>query len=302
MERRSFLSAAATTAAAATASLASAAQAGGGRLPVEKGLVIGMMGRHGSYHYRFQMARDAGFECVEANTVSDPKVVEEIAKAAQVTGLRIHGVMNQAHWRYPLSSADPEEVRISMEGMRTSLRNAKDWGADTVLLVPAVVNPEVTYEQAMERSKRHISELISMATELKIVIALENVWNKFLLSPIEFSQYVASFKSPYIKAYFDVGNVQLYGYPEHWLRSLDKQIAKIHFKDFRFRNREATFVNLLDGDLNWPGIYDAMAAIGYKGPVSLEIAGGDLAYLTDVNNRFEAIIKGATVLRDGKKS
>jgi L-ribulose-5-phosphate 3-epimerase len=299
MERRSFLGAAAGMAAAGNLGLA--AQQQPGRLPVEKGVVIGMLGRQGSYVYRFQMARDAGFECVEANTTSDPKEVEAIAKAAQVTGLRIHGVMNQAHWRYPLSSASAEEVRLSMEGMRTSLRNAKEWGADTVLLVPAVVNPGVTYEEAMERSKRQVSELLPMATDLKIVIAIENVWNKFLLSPIEFCQYVDSFKSPYLKAYFDVGNVQLYGFPEQWLRSLDKRIAKLHFKDFRFRNREATFVNLLDGDLNWPAIYDSIAAIGYKGPVTLEIAGGDLSYLTDVNNRFEAIIKGATVLRGSRR-
>ncbi len=301
MERRTFLSAAAAAASVAGASMSAAAQSGG-KLPVEKGLVIGMMGRHGSYHYRFQMARDAGFECVEPNTVTDPKEAEAIAKAAQVTGLRIHGVMNSAHWRYPLSSADPAEVKLSMEGMRTSMRNAKEWGADTVLLVPAVVNPGVTYEQAMERSKRQISELVNEATKDKITIALENVWNKFLLSPIEFCEYVDSFKSPYVKAYFDVGNVQLYGYPEQWLRSLDKRIAKIHFKDFRFRNREAQFVNLLDGDLNWPAIYDSIGAIGYKGPITLEIAGGDLQYLTDVNKRFEAIIKGATSLRGAKNT
>jgi L-ribulose-5-phosphate 3-epimerase len=297
MERRAFLSAAA--AATAMTSLSAAAQATG-RLPVEKGLVIGMLGRQGSYKYRFQMAREAGFECVETNTVSNPKEVEEIAKAAQDTGLRIHGVMNSAHWQYPLSSSNPEDVKRSMEGMRTSLQNAKTFGADTVLLVPAVVNPEVTYEQAMERSKKQISELLNLATQLKVIIAVENVWNKFLLSPIEFADYVDSFKSPYLKAYFDVGNVQLYGYPEHWLRSLGNRIVKIHFKDFRFRNRNAEFVNLLDGDLNWPAIYDSIAAIGYKGPVSLEIAGGDLTYLSDVNRRFEAIIKGATVLRGSR--
>ncbi|MCW5963645.1 MAG: sugar phosphate isomerase/epimerase [Bryobacterales bacterium] len=301
MERRTFLSAAAAAATAAGTAMSASAQTTG-RLPVEKGLVIGMMGRQGSYHYRFQMARDAGFECVEPNTVSDPKEAEAIAKAAQVTGLRIHGVMNSAHWRYPLSSADPEEVKLSMEGMRTSMRNAKEWGADSVLLVPAVVNPGVTYEQAMERSKRQVSELLNTAAQMKLTIAVENVWNKFLLSPIEFCQYVDSFKSPNLKAYFDVGNVHMYGYPEQWLRSLDKRVAKIHFKDFRFRNREATFVNLLDGDLNWPAIYDSIAAIGYKGPVTLEIAGGDLRYLADVNNRFEAIIKGATSIRGAKRT
>ena len=294
MNRRTFLSgAAATSAFAGLATQASAAT----RLPIEKGLVIGMLGRQGSYKFRFQMAREAGFECVEAYTTEDPKTVDELAKAAQDTGLRIHSVMNQAHWRYPLSAGDPETVKISMEGMRTSLRNARAWGAQTVLLVPAVVNEETTYEQAMERSKRQVSELLPLAEELKVIIAVENVWNKFLLSPIEFADYVDSFKSPYLQAYYDVGNIQLYGYPEHWVRSLGKRIVRVHFKDFRFRNREAQFVNLLDGDLNWPAIYDSLVAIGYKGPISLEIAGGDLTYLTDVSNRFEAIIKGATKIR-----
>ncbi len=293
MDRRSFL---ATTAAAGALTGLAAAQTSG-RLPVEKGLVYGMLGRQGSYKLRFQMAKDAGFECVELYTTEDPREVEALAKASQDTGLRIHGVMNQAHWAYPLSSSDPAVVKKSMDGMKTSLQNAKTWGADTVLLVPAVVNPETTYEQAMERSKRQVSELLPLAEQLKVIIAIEEVWNKFLLSPIEFVDYVDSFKSPYLKAYFDVGNVQLYGYPEHWIRSLGKRTVKVHFKDFRFRNRQAEFVNLLDGDLNWPAIYDSLAAVGYKGPISLEIAGGDLEYLTDVNKRFEAIIKGATVLR-----
>ena len=293
MDRRSFL---ATTAAASALTGFAAAQTSG-RLPVEKGLVYGMLGRQGSYKYRFQMAKEAGFECVETYTTEDQKQVEEMAKAAQDTGLRIHGVMNQAHWAYPLSSSDPEVVKKSMDGMRTSLRNAKTWGADTVLLVPAVVNPETTYEQAMERSKRQISELLPLAEQLKVIIAIEEVWNKFLLSPIEFVEYVDSFKSPYLQAYFDVGNVQFYGYPEHWIRSLGKRIVKVHFKDFRYRRGQTQFVNLLDGDLNWPAIYDSLVAIGYKGPISLEISGGDLTYLTDVDKRFEAILKGATVLR-----
>ena len=145
MDRRSFL---ATTAAAGALTGFASAQTSG-RLPVEKGLVYGMLGRQGSYKLRFQMAKDAGFECVELYTTEDPKEVEALAKASQDTGLRIHGVMNQAHWAYPLSSSDPAVVKKSMDGMKTSLQNAKTWGADTVLLVPAVVNPETTYEQAI---------------------------------------------------------------------------------------------------------------------------------------------------------
>jgi hexulose-6-phosphate isomerase len=119
--------------------------------------------------------------------------------------------MSMAHWEYPLSSSDPAVVEKSLDGMRTSLRNAKLWGAEAVLLVPAVVNPQTTYREAWTRSQKQIRKLIPLAEELKVIIAVEEVWNKFLLSPIEFPRYVDEFQSPWVKAYFDVGNVVLYG-------------------------------------------------------------------------------------------
>ena len=112
------------------------------------------------------------------------------------TGLRIHSVMNQAHWTSPLSSPDPAVVEKSLEGMRTSLANAKLWGADTVLLVPAVVTAEVSYAQAWERSQRQIRKLIPIAQDSKVIIGIEEVWNKFLLSPLEFARYIDRFESP----------------------------------------------------------------------------------------------------------
>lgn len=97
--------------------------------------------------------------------------------------------------------------------METSLRNAQELGASTVLLVPAVVTPETSYRDAYERSRIHINELLPLAKELNVIIAIENVWNKFLLSPLEFARYVDDFKSPFLRAYFDVGNIVLYGCP-----------------------------------------------------------------------------------------
>src|SRR6266508_1104834 len=152
--------------------------------------------------------------------------------------------MNQAHWKYPLSSSDPAVVAESMKGMETSLRNAKLWGADTVLLVPAVVNPQTGYKDAWTRSVAQINKLIPLAEQLKVVIAVEEVWNKFLLSPLEFVNYVDQFKSPWVKAYFDVGNIVINGYPQDWIRTLGKRIVKLHIKDFRFKNMRAEFVNL----------------------------------------------------------
>ena len=241
---------------------------------------------------RFQVAKDAGFEAIECNTEPDQSKAEEMLAASKKTSLPIHSVMNSEHWRSPLSSSDPAVVEKSMEGMRTSLRNAKLWGADTVLLVPAVVNPETPYGAAWERSQANIKKLIPLAKELNVIIGIEEVWNKFLLSPLEMAKYVDEFHSPYIRAYFDVGNIEIWGYPQDWIRTLGKRIVKVHIKDFSFKNRRAEFTNLLEGEIDWKAVHAAFAEIGYKGTATVELNGGDANYLKDVNTRFEKILAG----------
>src|SRR5205823_3492680 len=160
-------------------------------------------------------AREAGFEAVEMQTVTKDDEAAEIQEASKKTGLRIHSVMNMDHWRLPISSSDAQVVSGSVKGMETSLKNAALWGADTVLLVPAVVDATTSYRDAWSRSQRVIRErLLPMARDLKVIIAVEEVWNKFLLSPIEFTKYVDEFESPWLKAYFDVGNVVFYAFPQ----------------------------------------------------------------------------------------
>jgi L-ribulose-5-phosphate 3-epimerase len=268
------------------------------RLPIKKAVLFGMLPDSLSVEERFQLAHDAGFEEVECGTTPDRAKAEELLAGAKKAGIRIHSVMNSDHWRYPLSSADPSVVAKCVAGMETSLQNAKLWGSDTVLLVPAVVNPEVSYRDAWERSQQQIRKLIPLAAELKVVIAVEEVWNKFLLSPLEFARYVDDFNSPWVKAYFDVGNVVLYGYPQDWIRTLGKRIVKLHIKDFSFREdrttnkRVADFVNLRDGDINWKEIYRALAEIGYQGSATVELEGGGKEYLADVSRRFDLILSG----------
>src|SRR5216684_6515132 len=109
-------------------------------LPIKKGLVFDMLSAKLSYAERMKMARDVGFEVVQAPTTPDEHAAEEIKKAADGANIRIDSVMNMDHWQYPLSSGDPTVVEKSLTGMRTSLHNAKLWGSDAVLLVPAVVN------------------------------------------------------------------------------------------------------------------------------------------------------------------
>ncbi len=259
---------------------------------IKKAVLISMLPKQLSYAERFKLAREVGFEAVEAQTVSNEREAQEIKKAADDAKVRIHSVMNMAHWDYPLSSSDPAVVEKSLDGMRTSLRNAKLWGAETVLLVPAVVNPQTSYREAWARSQKQIRKLLPLAEELKVVIALEEVWNKFLLSPLEFPKYVDEFESPWVKAYFDVGNVVLYGYPQDWIRSLGKRIAKVHLKDFKRLEDGYRWVNLGEGDIDWPAVRKAFADISYTGYATTELEGGDEAYLRDVGQRVDRLVLG----------
>jgi len=203
--------------------------------------------------------------------------------------------MNMDHWRFPLSSGDPEVVNRSVAGMETSLRNAALWGADTVLLVPAVVDATTSYGDAWTRSQRVIRErLLPLARELKVIVAVEEVWNKFLLSPLEFGRYVDELDSPWLKAYFDVGNVVFYGYPQDWIRSLGTRIAKVHLKDFHLDRTKGTFAwnNIGEGDIDWLAVRRAFDEVGYRGYFTTEVEGGDAAYLKDLAGRVDRFLAG----------
>ena len=263
-------------------------------LPIKKGVLVDMLPENVAYTDRFKMARDVGFEVMQANTEPDERKAEEIKKAADAAGIRIDSVMNMDHWKYPLSSSDATVVEKSLAGMRTSLHNAKLWGADAVLLVPAVVNSQTSYRDAWTRSQREIRKLVPLAAELKVVIALEEVWNKFLLSPMEMATYIDEFRSPWVKAWFDVGNVVLYGYPQDWIRTLGKRIVKVHLKDFKRTEDGYSWVNLGDGDVDWPAVRQAFAEVGYAGSAVTELEKGDEAYLRDLSRRVDRLVLGRT--------
>jgi len=259
---------------------------------IKKGLVFDMVSDKLSYADRFKLVRDSGFEIVQALTEPDERKAEEMKQAADAANIRIDSVMNVDHWEYPLSSSDPAVVEKSLNGMRTSLRNARLWGSDVVLLVPAVVNPQTSYRDAWTRSQAQVRKLIPLAAELKVVIGIEEVWNKFLLSPLEMVQYIGEFRSPWVQAWFDVGNVVLYGYPQDWIHTLGKRIVKVHLKDFKRKEGGYDWVNLGDGDVDWAAVRQAFADIGYAGSVIAELEGGDGAYLRDVSGRIDRLLLG----------
>jgi len=259
-----------------------------GRL--KKGVLITMLPKVMSYLDRFKLAVDVGFEGIEAQTVADPKEADQIKEASEKAKIRIHSVMNMGHWEWPFSSPNPDDVKKGAERMEISLRNAKLWGADTVLLVPAVVRPDTTIPQAWQRSQPHIRKLLPLAEELDVVIGVEPVWNKFLLTPYDTATYVDEFKSPRLKAYFDVGNVVMYGFPQEWIRTLGERIVKFHLKDFKYETRQ--WVPLREGSIDWKEVRKAIGEIGFSGYLTVELPGGDEGYLREVSRRVDMILAG----------
>lgn len=262
---------------------------------VKRAVLVSMLPKELSWQDRFALAKAVGFDGIEMQTVTNQADAEAIAKASQATGLVIHSVMNSDHWQYPLSSADPDVVKKSVAGMKTSLTNAALWKAGVVLLVPAVVNPTTTYAEAWSRSVKVIrDQLIPIAEGFKVQIGVEEVWNKFLLSPLEFQRYVDEFRSPVVKAYFDVGNVVFYGYPQDWIRALGHRIVRLHLKDFKVDRDKGTFEwpNIGDGDIDWVEVRKALADAPNLTWATTEISGGDRAYLADVVGRVDRFLAG----------
>jgi L-ribulose-5-phosphate 3-epimerase len=181
--------------------------------------------------------------------------------------------------------------------LKKAIRECKDLGGTSVLLVPAVVNKGVSYDDAYKRSQEEIRKAIPVAEETGVKIAIENVWNSFLLSPMEAARYVDEFNSPMVGWHFDIGNIINYGWPEQWIRILGKRIIKLHIKEYSLKKRDAQGpragfgVELLEGDNDWPAIMKALDDVGYAGGwATAEVGGGDLAKMKDVSARLDRIL------------
>ncbi|HXK58769.1 MAG TPA: sugar phosphate isomerase/epimerase family protein [Acidobacteriota bacterium] len=261
---------------------------------MRKAACIGVFPRDIPVLEKFRMAKRAGFEGIEPNTLYTQAEVDEYRKAAESTGIKIHSIMNSDHWRYPLTDNDPEVVKKCVEGIRTSLQNAHALGADAVLLVPGIVTPDVRYAQVYERSQQQIKELLGFAQDLGVVIAIENVSNRFLLSPLEFARYVEEFKSPWVKAYFDIGNLGSSGYPQDWIRTVGPQLLKVHIKRFEPGVDHPKFdpKDRRTQGIDWAAVRQALADVNYQGWITAEVRSGDEAYVTEVSRRMDRFLAG----------
>lgn len=294
LTRREFVAAAAIGAASLQTVSALAVNAQKQPRNIKKSLKIGMAGIGSSLAEKFQILKSIGFDGIELNSPNNLDR-QEILDAKNSTNLAIPGVVDSAHWSKPLSHPDPNVRGEGRRALETALHDAKAYGSSTVLLVPAVVNKAVSYEAAYKRSQEEIRKVLPLAEELKVKIAIENVWNSFLLSPLEAARYIDEFESDHIGWYFDVGNIINYGWPEHWIEILNKRILKLDIKEFsrKKRNDEGLWkgfnVKLLEGDCDWPAVMKALDNIGYSGWASAEVSGGGETRLRDIAQRMDKI-------------
>lgn len=228
-----------------------------------------------------RIAKDAGFEGIELamdgagdlTPHTTPAQLAQLKSAAEEIGIQLPSVASGLYWEHSFTSDDADERKRAHDTAVAQLHCAKALGADTILVIPGSVSvefvpdrPTVPYDVAYERALEEMRALAPIAEELKVNIGIENVWNRFLLSPLEMRDFIDRIGSEYVGSYFDVGNVVFAGHPEHWIRILGKRIKKVHFKDYR-RNPGGLncFVDLLSGDVNWPEVRKAFADIGYDG-------------------------------------
>ncbi len=294
MDRRQFLrTAAAAAVSAGVAGVTAAQRTEAEEMQAEgrfrKAIVLGMVQGEMSLSDRFKLARDCGFDGIEVPPPMTPEAIADVQKAVRESGIPAHSVIFGG-WGKPLSHPDPDVRRQGLEDVKTALKGAREIGADGLLLVPAVVNKETRYIDAYRRSQEGIRQAMELAADLKVRINVENVWNRFLLSPLEFARYLDELGSPWVAAYFDVANVIDFGWPEDWIRTLDKRIAKVHLKDFRRDGRK--WVPLGEGDADFPEVRRALDEVGYSGWLTCELPAGDEAYLREVSRRVDRIIAG----------
>lgn len=235
----------------------------------------------------FLLAKDAGFEGVEVaiaedgevNLKSTEKELLKVKADAADAGIELYSVASGLYWDNWLTSDDKAERERTKEIVKIHLNAAATLGADTILVVPGSVNAGfvsetkiVDYKTAYDRSLEALMELREDAEKYGVSIGIENVWNKFLTSPMEMRAFIDKIDSDFVGSYFDVGNVLFNGYPEHWVRILADKIKKVHFKDYRIAAGGLHgFVDLLAGDVNYPAVMEALNSVGYDGWVSAEM-------------------------------
>ena len=233
------------------------------------------------------LAKDAGFEGIELdvsgdgpiNLDSDEAAIDEVGRMAADTGLTLSGLATGMYWEFNPASENAETRSNANRVIETQIRAASRLGIDAILVVPGSVGAdfipgceEIPYNLVWDRATEFVQGALPLAKESGVSICIENVWNKFMLSPMELARFIDQFDDERVGSYFDVGNVLATGYPEHWIHLLAKRIQRVHVKDYRRAVGTVDgFVDLLSGDVNWPAVMQSLNGIGYDGWVAAEM-------------------------------
>lgn len=234
-----------------------------------------------------QEAKDAGYEAIELCIGEEGALSLKTGKSACATirrqadeiGIEIASVASGIYWAYNLGSPTATLRRKAESALKKMLTITSHLGADTLLTIPAAVDvffdpaaPVIRPDVALDRARAGLKNVLPTARKCKVALAIENVWNKFLYSATEMRDFIDSFNSPWVGCYFDVGNVMAYGYPQHWIEILEKRIKRVHLKDFKLAVGTAEgFCDLLEGDVPWPAVMEALESIGYDRHLTAEM-------------------------------
>lgn len=261
----------------------------------KKSIMWDTIGIEGSIPDKCKAVKAAGYDGVEPMSHMNR---EEVIDALKATGLLASSVCCSTHWGKPLSHPDASVRQEGIEGAIIAMEDAIAYGTDSVLLVPGTVNESVSYDECWERSTESIKKLLPVAKKLKVNICIENVWNNFLLSPVEACNYIDQFKSKYVKFYFDCGNILVYGWPEQWIKILGKRLGRIHIKEFSKKIAEAEGkwkgfnAKLTEGDVNWTNVMDSLRRYYTEGWLTTEQGGSSTVdELKDLSSRFDKILQ-----------
>ncbi|MBS7634336.1 sugar phosphate isomerase/epimerase [Candidatus Bathyarchaeota archaeon] len=221
-----------------------------------------------------QISRNIGFDGVELNLDEEMLKIDkrgrgEIADLAKSLGLELPSLCTGLFWKYNLASPDANIRRKGIELIKQGCGFAADINASIFLVVPGVATPEISYQDVWKLSKESILEAAKMAEEYGVIIGVENVWNRFLYSPLEFRSFIEEIGHPNVKVYFDVGNAFFLGHPEHWIKHLADQIVCVHIKDFQMSTMQ--FKPLFQGDISWSRVMKALSEVGYRGFLNVEL-------------------------------
>jgi L-ribulose-5-phosphate 3-epimerase len=257
-----------------------------------------------------RLAKQYGFEAIELcigqqgalSLDSSEHECRALAAEASHLGIAIPSVASGLYWTRSLGDRDPAARERARHDIEVMTQIAHWLGAQTLLTIPGSVDvfflPERAaqpYEEVWDYASQGIREVLPIAERLGVRLGVENVWNRFLLSPREMATFIDQFGSPWVGAYVDVANLMPFGYPQDWLRTLGRRVVGVHFKDFRRAvGTVEGFVDLLEGDVPWPEVVSALREIGYTGAVAAELipcyANSPLVRVANTSRAMDAIL------------